>query len=397
MPEGGYAFDDLKVKIGASSLAGSGTLAIAGPRPKVKAQLVFALLDLSELLLKEEKARTGPSLQNVAGSGQDRRVFPADPLPLSALKVADADLDLKAGRLVLPNTASLEALTARLVLSNGRLEIQALSSRIGGGAMTGNIGLDGSAGGTATLAAKVDVKAMDLGQMLRQMGNPDLVTGTKTNLAMTLRGSGGSVRELMAGLNGDVLLVLGEGKIKAGFLEWLGADLLTQIAEKVNPFRKTDPYTELKCGVIRFAARGGIASTDKGIAFETSKMILVSSGTVNLKTEAIDLSLRPDTRQVVGIGASDLVKLLRLRGTLAEPKFGLDEVETAKRAVSIGAAVATAGLSFLAESLAKRALADPRPCETALARTSPPIRAGGQETPKAGNGAEQFLRGLFGK
>jgi hypothetical protein len=201
----------------------------------------------------------------------------------------------------------------------------------------------------------------------------------------------------MAGLNGGMLLVLSEGKIYTKFVEWLGADLLTQIAEKVNPFHKTDPYTELRCGVIRFAARDGIASTDKGIAFETSKMTLVSSGTVNLKTDAIDFSLRPDTRQVVGIGAGDLVKLLRVRGTLAEPKFGLDEVETAKRAVSIGAAVATAGLSFLAESLAKRVMADPRPCETAMARTSAPVRAGGQETPKPGNGAEQFLRGLFGK
>ena len=58
--------------------------------------------------------------------------------------------------------------------------------------------------------------------------------------------------------------------------------------------------------------------------------------------------------------------------THAIVKFGIDELETAKSAASIGAAVATAGLSFLAETLAKRVAADPRPCETALGRTAAP-------------------------
>jgi hypothetical protein len=203
-----------------------------------------------------------------------------------------------------------------------------------------------------------------------------------------------------------MLLVLGEGKIHTSFVEWLGADLLTQVVEKVNPFRKTDPYTELKCGVIKFAAKDGIASTDKGIAFETSRMTLVSSGTANLKTEAIDFSLRPEARQVSGIGAGELVKLLRVRGTLAEPKIGIDELETVKSAASIGAAVMTGGLSFLAEGLAKRATGDSRPCESALGRTPAQARSGsapsatapaGQEAPKIGGGIEKAIRGLFGK
>jgi len=405
--QGAYAFDDLKASIGKSNLAGSGAISIGGPRPKVKAQLASTLLDLSELLPKgavgqPETARS----QKVPEPAQDKRVFPADPLPLGALKAADADLDLKVDRLVLPNKFSVEALAAHLVLSGGRLEVQPLSARIAGGTMTGQVALDASADKTAILAAKIDAKAMDLGQVLRQMGNPDLVTGTKTDLALNLRGSGGSVRDLMAGLNGDMQLVLGEGKIQTGFVEWLGADLLTQVVEKVNPFRKQDPYTELRCGVIRFAAKDGIASTDKGIAFETSKMIVVSSGTVSLKTEGIDFSLRPEARQAIGIGAGELVKLLRVRGTLAEPRVGIDELETAKTAASIGAAVATMGLSFLAETLVRKATADPHPCQTALSKSAAPAKTGaapstaapsGKEAPKEESGIGQFIRGLFGK
>jgi uncharacterized protein involved in outer membrane biogenesis len=405
--QGAYAFEGLKGSIGRSNLTANGTVSIGGARPRLRAQLASGLLDLSELLPKEATGKAGAAAaQKSQQSGPDKRVFPADPLQLGGLKAADADLDLRVDRLVLPNKLPVEAVTAHLVLSGGRLEVQPLGLRIGGGTATGQVALDASAGKAASLAARIDAKGIDLGQVLRQMGNPDLVTGTKTDLSLNVRGNGGSVRDLMAGLNGEVLLVLGEGRIHSSFVDWLGADLLTQVVEKVNPLRKTDPYTELKCGVVRFAAKDGIASTDKGIAFETNKMTVVSSGTADLRTEAIDFSLRPETRQLVGIGAGELVKLLRIRGTMAEPKLGVDEIEVGKTALSIGAAVATGGLSFLAQSLAKRATADPRPCETAKGGTPAPARAGaapstaapaGQQPPKEGSGVEQFFKNLFGK
>lgn len=405
--QGAYAFSDLKGSIGKSNLTGRGVLSIGGPRPRIMAQLASTLLDLSELLPREATTKAGaPAARQSQPSGAEKRAFPADPLPLAGLRVADADLDLRADRLVLPNGLPVEALALRLALSGGRLEVKPLSARIGGGAATGQIALHASAGRTATLAARVDAKGIDLGQVLRQMGHSDLVTGTRADLTLNLRGSGGSVRELMAGLDGEGLLVLGEGRIQSSFIEWLGADLLTQIVEKLNPLGKGQPYTELTCGVVQFAAKDGIASTDRGVAFETSKMTLVSSGTVNLKTEAIDFSLRPETRNVVGIGAGGLVKLLRVRGSLMEPKVGIDELETAKTAASIGAAVVTSGLSLLAETLVKRATADAHPCQTALGRSAAAAKTGtrpstatptGQASPNQGSGIEQFFKGLFGK
>jgi hypothetical protein len=178
------------------------------------------------------------------------------------------------------------------------------------------------------------------------------------------------------------------------------------VVEKLSPLGKSDAQTELKCGVIKFTARDGMAATDKGIAFETSKMTLVSSGTANLKTEGIDFSFRPSPRDPTGIGAGQLVGLLRVRGTLAEPKTGLDEVGAAKTAASLGAAVAGGGISRLAEGLTKGAATDPRPCQTALGKPTAPPREGsqpaatppaGQVGPMKGSGADQLLKGLFGK
>jgi hypothetical protein len=132
---------------------------------------------------------------------------------------------------------------------------------------------------------------------------------------------------------------------------------------------------------------------------------VVSSGTANLKTEAIDFSLRPEARQVAGIGAGELVKLLRVRGTLGDPKIGIDELAAARSAASIGAAVATGGLSLLAETLAKKATADPRPCETAKGKAAPARSApapstaapGGQPPSQPASPMDQIFRGLFGR
>jgi uncharacterized protein involved in outer membrane biogenesis len=404
---GAYAFEDLKASLGKSTLAGSGTIPLGGPRPAIKAQLASKLLDLSELFPGGEATRPGaaPSREPPAPS-REKRVFPADHLPLGGLKAADADLEVKLDRVVLPNKLTAEAVALRLRLAGGRLEVDPLAGRIAGGTLQGRVLLDASAGKTAALAAKLDAKRVNLGQVLRELGKPDLVSGTPTDLALDLRGSGASVRDLMAGLNGDLLLTLGEGRIHSGFVDWLGADVLTQVAEKLNPGRKTDPYTDLQCAVARFSAKDGIASTDRGIALETNRMNLVSSGTANLRTEAIDFSLRPEARQGVGIGAGALVKLLRVRGTLAEPSLGVDTLEVAKTAGAIVAAAPTFGLSLLAGPLADKATADPHPCRTALAKPAVPARAAApprspapaaQEPPQQETGVQRILRGLFGK
>ena len=51
-------------------------------------------------------------------------------------------------------------------------------------------------------------------------------------------------------------------------------------------------------------------------------------------------------------------------------------METAKKALSAGAALATGGLSLLAQGLIGRASADPHPCQTALGIAPPQAKAG---------------------
>jgi hypothetical protein len=84
------------------------------------------------------------------------------------------------------------------------------------------------------------------------------------------------------------------------------------------------------------------------------------SGTVNLRTEGLDLTVTPIVR-------GEVTTVVRLRGTLAAPVVEVNAVGAiAKSAASLGATVATLGGWWLADTLIKRAAADPSPCATAL-------------------------------
>ena len=78
----------------------------------------------------------------------------------------------------------------------------------------------------------------------------------------------------------------------------------------------------------------------------------------------------------MGINLSGaLAGLVRVKGTLAEPSVGLDEIGAAKTAASVGAALATGGLSILGEALISGATRDEHPCLTALGKAPPPKAA----------------------
>ncbi len=125
----------------------------------------------------------------------------------------------------------------------------------------------------------------------------------------------------------------------------------------------------MSCAAVRFVLNDGLASAEDGIALRTDKVDVIGSGTVNLRDEALDLGIRPRARGGVGLSiTTPLAGLVRVSGTLAKPSMGIDAVGTLKTAASIGAGVATGGLSTLGELLVDKVVADSDPCRTALGK-----------------------------
>ena len=404
----GYALADLMVNIGKSDLSGTATVDIAGARPSLSADLSSKLFDVAAIL--DAMPEGGAPAEPAKDDGKPKRVFPSDPLPLEGLRGADANIALKMAEIILPGGIGLQKTMVTVVLDKGRLKVSPLRTTVADGAIDGQVTLDAS-GSKAKLNVTVKGDDVVAGRLLDQMKMTDLLDDGKVDIDIGLKGSGVSVAELMAGLNGEIKVEVGEGKLRSAALDLAGADALMQMVDALNPAAGKKDYSILSCAVVRFTVKNGVAEAENGIAVETDKMTIVGSGTIDLGKETLDLAVKPEAKEGLSINLGSAVAgLVRVNGTLAEPSVGLDKVGAAKAAASMGAAIATGGLSSLGQTLFSAATKDDHPCLTALgkappkkaaaktAKPAPSAPAKAEEKKPAGviEGLGGALGGLFG-
>jgi hypothetical protein len=172
----------------------------------------------------------------------------------------------------------------------------------------------------------------------------------------------------MAGLDGDIRVEIGPGQVNNTVLDRVGADLLTQMISVAVPSGEKSNTTDFKCGVVRFAVTKGEAVADQTLVLETEKVLLKGGGLIDLKSEKLDLGAHLAPRKGIRLSAGTLSSLVRVQGTLAEPRLGTDLKGVVQTGAKVGIAFLTGGLSLLAESVYGQISEDEHPCQTALAR-----------------------------
>ena len=355
--------DPVELTLGKSAISGRASVRTDAAHPHVSVHLAAKEIDLAQL--------AGPAKKPAPAGG---RVFSEAPLPLEPLRAFDGDAELTIDRLVLPNKLPLEAVRARATLKSGHLDAQPLGASLGGAPVSGRAHLNASIPASPTLAVSVDGKAVSLEKVAAALGHAGTVSGGNTDLAVQLTGPGESLHRFVGWGNGELRVSVGPARISGGALDAAGG-ALTSILDKVNPLARTDPYADLKCAVIRLPVRDGVAKVDRTIAYESANVSAVGAGEINLRTEHLDLAIRPTGSKGLGIAATSFAGLVRVTGTLSEPSIGIDTLGSARAALSVGGAFMTGGLSLLGEALFSRATADPDPCQTALGASSKPVAA----------------------
>ena len=344
---GRYIVDKLEISFGESDLVGSVSIG----RNRIKAALGSKHLNLDEVFAGNMEKR---------GSS---RLISDDPLPVEALRAVDADVHFS-GRRVILRGVRFDRLNMNANLRAGRLQLKP-SSGLYGGKMESSFVLDARAA-TPRFSLEVSGSRVNMGNLLNALRDKRMMTGSTGQLYINLEGQGRTPRAMTASMSGRFLTSVGPGRIHNGAIKRLGADALMQLARAFDPADKSDRVTDMQCGVIRFDVKRGIARTDRGIAAETKRMNVIGSGTINFATEAIDLALKGQPREGVGLSASALGNVVRVGGTLADPSAQMDGLGALKTGASVGAAVATSGISLLVQGLFNRITADSAPCKTAL-------------------------------
>ncbi len=182
----------------------------------------------------------------------------------------------------------------------------------------------------------------------------ETLTGGDGALALELASNGSSIAELAANLAGETTVVIRDATLQSSAIDGIGSDVLVETANKLNPFHKEDPSTQVVCAFLRFTAEQGVLTSARELVLETDKMKIVGDGKVSLTDESVNLTLSPSAREGVGLNLGGLVKFVKLGGTIRNPVPEVDALGVLQSGAAVGAALSTGGLSVLAEGLAKR-------------------------------------------
>ena len=340
-----YVVEELDAELAGNDVRGNLRLDFE-PKRKLIGRLESDNLDLSYLFpAKEEsepEAKDDPNTE---------RLIPAAALPLQLLDFADMDVILRL-RALKTETLDVGDVELKIVIEDGHLS-----------ADTGNVLLKN--GGTLRASLKMnrlsetaaDVDLTMVGQQFNLNPpidiNGDPISRPLLDLNLEFSGSGSTFHELAAGSNGSISVRGGEGEVDNAFGGYILRDVLSQVFSSINPFAKDSPHSNLQCLIVEIDVVDGIART-KVAGMQTDRIAAASVGTINLDTEALDVSFRTAAREGIGITVASAVNpYIKLGGTLAKPAIQLDK----KRGLISGTfAVLTGGLSILAQSVWDRYL-----------------------------------------
>jgi len=358
----GYKLDGFSVDICGSNVSGPVEIITTKPQPMVTAKLTASDFDTADF--KDDV--NGDMTQNSEAGSQDQAkqddpfpLFSSKALPLGALKHVDADISLSAKHSTM-FAIPVHNLNLKLLLENGSLKIRPITAEVANGSIRADLVINASSQ-PAKFTAKFLADQVELGELLKSLSGKAHLDGGKTDVEIAINGQGGTMKELVSTLNGHVSSVTGKGQINYD-LSLAGENLIFNIFKKMNPLKEKQETTNLDCMVARFDIEDGIATIDKGLAYESESLKILGNGTIDLNSEKINILLS---------SKSTVASFLQVKGALGKPEVKVNPVTALQKGTSLWAAIMTGGISMAAEIVFDYVTSDGSPCEIAQREIKP--------------------------
>ena len=301
-------------KVGQSDLSGTLQVDTGGKRPFMQGELLSKVMDLGDLGV-------------VVGTQQPRKtgVLPDSPFDPGRWDSVDADVTIKAGTIKRPKQLPLQNLSARIQMKDRVLTLNPLEFGIAGGKLVGPVKLDGS---KDTIRADVNmrIQKLQLGQLFPTIEQNKTSVGDLGGI-VELSGTGNSVGRMLASANGKIGVFMDGGKISRFMMELVALDLWDAARVKL----RGDEQIGIRCAIADFAVKNGMMETNAFI-FDTSVVVVEGGGTVNLKTEEMNLKLNPKPKDS---SIASLNSPLYVRGTFGDPKVAPDMGKLAAKGIGV--------------------------------------------------------------
>ncbi len=341
-----FEYQGFNGKIGNSDIHGDLAFVASQPRPKLSGKLVSNQLlftDLAPLIGADSNAKQaarGSESKQPAG-----KVLPVEEFRTDRWRAMDADVEFTGKKIVQSKDLPFTDLYTHVVLNDGQLNLEPLRFGVAGGNLDAQIGLNGR---TTPLQghAKLTARGFKLKQLFPTF-EPMKTSFGQLNGDADISGTGNSVSALLGSSNGNLKLLINDGAISRGLMEIAGLNVGNYVVGKI--FGDND--VKINCAAADLGIKDGLA-TPRLIVFDTENAIIYVDGTVNFKTEQLDLKINPESK---GFRLLSLRSPLYVRGPFAKPSAGVQAVPLLLRgagmvALGVVAAPAAGLLALVAPS-----------------------------------------------
>lgn len=341
-----WTLGDASLRVGDSRLGGSFTFDRAQRVPLLSGELTGSRLVLADLLPAFGAAGEAPVNPKPRGG----RVLPQREFDVPSLRAMNADVKVRLQRADLGSLFAqpLSPLQGDLRLQGGVLTLSNLLARSAGGQVQGGIGLDGTQA-PARWNADLRWTGIDLDQWLAPRNakvagpgaaKPGYIGGRLAGHAK-LQSRGNSTAKMIGSLEGTIQTWVRNGSISHLVIEGAGID----IAEALGILITRDERLPMNCAVLQLRAGDGLLVPEVGL-IDTGDSTLFITGSVSLADERMELTLITKPKDVSPVTLRSPVKV---QGTFAQPKLGLDAKQLATK---VGLAAVLAAIHPLASVVA---------------------------------------------
>ncbi len=309
---------------------------------------------------------TGSKPTSVMHHGQKPQssyLFSTESIPFDALPQVTGKVTINITALGLPKRQPIENLQAVLQLDGRVIDVPHLTFQLGKGGADLQIHLSRLNTANPALSVKGVTKDFTLEDLFARLDPSSTVSGGSMKLAFDVKSSGGSLHEMAANSSGKIQLSASQAQVGANFLNDAG-DFVVTLLDSMNPLRKKSNGTLLECAVAYLPINNGQINIANTVGAETDRLDVVLAGSINLKTEAVNLTIDPREKSGLTTGL-DLAGLVKIGGTLTSPKAVINQAGVVNSAVSIGLGILTGGATILAEN-ARSMTSKGHPCRDAL-------------------------------
>ena len=344
----------------------SGSASINSPKslPYIKLNINSNNLDLQKLQFAQNEPEK--IIDFLLSSAQASSLMANTPIPYQYFGMANADVALNVKKMQVNSDISLADIVADLNLKNSVFKANIKSLKAGDGNITGTMTVDAK---NQTAAADMKVANVILQKLYAPYAKADnpylyIKSGGVVNGLIKVTTSGKNTDAYLSNLTGQVIVFADKSVVNIKSLDRLKGNIIVQILDNLK-LNITKQDMTMKCAVVRTDIQSGRMNFPKGIVLNAKEFYIVADGNINLQNDSLNLSLQPFSGKITDVNISSLLgSLLKIKGTITQPKLSINQTQTAK---SVIGAIASAGVYNVGDMMLT---ADNAPCHTALTGTA---------------------------